>query len=65
MTYHHLTHEGRLVQPSHDQSFNNYLARNRRRQIERYKLARYWPDRRTARMWALHYGKLLRMRGAL
>lgn len=60
MTYHNLTHEGRIVQHTQAESVIEYFRKNRAENIRRYFAAKYWPDRRTARSWVLHYGRLIR-----
>lgn len=50
--------------PPHVKSDQRYLAdyfrRCRANQIANYKHAEYWIQRRDARSWALHYGRLIR-----
>lgn len=40
-----------------------YFQRRRKMAISRYKSATLWVQRQDARSWALHYGRLMRMRG--
>jgi len=37
-----------------------YFEKQRRTEIDRYLAAVYWAQRKDARSWCLHYGKLLR-----
>lgn len=41
-----------------------YLKRQRRAFIDRYFLATLWVQRKDARAWVLHYGRLLRKAGS-
>jgi len=43
-------------------NFVQYLRKNRKLQIKRYKshVSDIWGERQNARMWALHYSKLIR-----
>lgn len=45
---------------SAQQALRDYFTRNRRLAIQRYRSARLWVQRRDARSWALHYGRLIR-----
>ncbi len=59
MTYHHVTHEGQLVQASREQTFIDYLKRQRASQQARKLSAKYMPDWKTADMWVQHYDGIL------
>ena len=37
-----------------------YFQRQRATAIRRYRTARFWVTRKDARMWALHYSRLIR-----
>lgn len=38
-----------------------YFSKMRRRYAEKYLAAEYWWQRKEARAWVLHYGRLIRM----
>lgn len=44
-------------------SLTAYFRRNRLLAIERYRAANLWVQKHDARMWALHYGRLIRKMG--
>jgi hypothetical protein len=52
----------------HDHNFRSaavadlirYFRKCRADQVNAYRQAQFWPERRAARSWVLHYGRLLR-----
>lgn len=57
---HEITHEGTLVQPTLAEHWAGYFREKRLDYMARYQSARTWPDRRSARSFVLHYGRLIR-----